>query len=321
MFWKRARIALLASFFMATTATVVRAEEASSCAPATRTITCKVMVPEYYETTRTVNKMQCVEEKYTAYKCEYVKEERTRTCNVNRWVNEMKEETRTVCEWVKSCEERTIMKKVTTCKPVVHTVKKCVDKGHWECKEVECGPSISDRIHGLLGKAKGLLKKNDCCESACNNACDNACKPVRTKTVKCWVPNKVWEECKVTKMERVTECVPCKVNVQVCKKVAKQVKVQVCHKKCVTETKTEKYTVCVPKKVAYEATRKVMKCVPVQEKVKCCKMVEKTVEKQVADCDPCASKCGILDNLKGKLGGLRCKLASHKNSCCESSCK
>ena len=305
MFWKRARIALLASFFMATTATVVRAEETTS-APATRTITCKVMVPEYYETTRTVNKKQCVEEKYTAYKCEYVKEERTRTCNVNKWVNEVKEETRTVCEWVKTCEERTIMKKVTSCKPVVHTVKKCVDKGHWECREVPCGPSILDRI-------KDLCKKNDCCE--------DACKPARTKTIKCWVPNKVMEECKVTKMERVTECVPCKVKVQICKKVAKQVKVQVCHKKCVTETKTEKYTVCVPKKVAYEATRKVMKCVPCQEKVKCCKMVEKTVEKQVVDCDPCAKKCGILDNLKDKFGGLRCKLASHKKSDCNSCCK
>lgn len=312
MFWKRTRLALLASFFMATTANVVRAEEAKPVtAPATRTVSYKVLVPEYYETTRIVNKQQCVEEKYTAYKCENVKEERTRTCNVNRIVNEMKEETRTVCEWVKTCEERTIMKKVTTCKPVTCTVKKCVDKGHWECKEVPCGPSITDRLKGLLGK----FKKNDCCETKC----EDACAP-KTKTVKCWVSNKVWEECKVTKMEKVTECVPTKVNVQVCKKVQKQVKVQVCVKKCVTEVKTEKYTVCVPKKVAYEATRKVMKCVPVEEKVKACKMVEKTVEKQVVDCDPCAAKCGILDNLKSKFGDLRCKLASHKKSDCNSCC-
>ena len=104
MFWKRTRLALLASYVMATTANVVRAEEAKPVtAPATRTVSYKVLVPEYYETTRIVNKQQCVEEKYTAYKCENVKEERTRNVNVNRIVNEMKEETRTVCEWVKSC--------------------------------------------------------------------------------------------------------------------------------------------------------------------------------------------------------------------------
>lgn len=308
MFLKRARLVLLASFFMATTANVVRAEEAKPVT-ATRTITCKVMVPEYYETTRTVNKQQCVEEKYTAYKCEYIKEERTRTCNVKKIVNEMKEETRTVCEWVKTCEERTINKKVTTCKPVTTTVKKCVDKGHWECKEVPCGPSITDRL-------KGLLKKDDCCETKC----ETKCAP-KTKTIKCWVANKVWEECKVTKMTKVTECVPTKVMVQVCKKVEKKIKVQVCHKKCVIEAKTEKYTVCVPKKVAYEATRKVMKCVCVEEKVKACRMVEKTVEKQVVDCDPCAAKCGILDNLKSKIGGLRCKLASFKKDNCNTCCK
>ncbi|MSR31066.1 MAG: hypothetical protein EXR99_06110 [Gemmataceae bacterium] len=308
MFWKRAHIALLASFFMATTASVVRAEDTP--APATRTITYKVLVPEYSESTRTVYKRECVEEKYTAHKCEWVKEERTRTCNVKKWVNEIKEETRTVCEWVRSCEEKTIMKKVTTCKPVTCIVKKCVDKGHWECKEVPCGPSILDRV-------KGILNRNDCCEPKCEQ---------KTRTVRCWVANKVMEECKVTRMERVTECVPCKVKVNVCKKVAKEVKVKVCHKKCVTETKTEKYFVCVPKKVAYEATRKVMKCVPHQEKVKCCKMVEKCVEKQVKVCDPCAPKCGILDGLKDKFGGLRCKLASlkdkfggcgEKKSCCK----
>lgn len=91
MFWKRTRLALLASFFMATTANVVRAEEAKPVtAPATRTVSYKVLVPEYYETTRIVNKQQCVEEKYTAYKCENVKR-RTHThlqCKQDRERNE-----------------------------------------------------------------------------------------------------------------------------------------------------------------------------------------------------------------------------------------
>jgi hypothetical protein len=130
-----------------------------------------------------------------------------------------------------------------------------------------------------------MCHKGDCCEPC----------PPPTKTVKVWVPNKVWVETPHTHLVRVCEYVPTVVNVTVCKLVPQQQTFKVTCFRCVPEHKTETFTVLVPRKVAFEATRTVARCVPVQEKVTVCRLVPHTVAKQVP-CDsccpaPCFHKC------------------------------
>jgi hypothetical protein len=161
-------------------------------------------------------------------------------------------------------------------------VKKCVDRGHWECKEVPCGPSLGDRLHHAF-------HNHGCCDP-CNPCATSCCEPCpRTKTVKCWVPCKVWEEQKVCCKERVVECVPTTVTVKTCKKVEKQVtcNVEVC--RCVPECHTETYTCQVKKMVPYEACRTVQVCVPCKQTVEKCRMVCREVQKQVPVC--CETSC------------------------------
>jgi hypothetical protein len=286
MIWQRIRFALLASSVMAAAALPVRADDepakekmaappppaaasadcCAPCAPPMRTICVTEWVPEKYETTRTVYKTVCEQEKYKAIRVECVPVEKTRTVNVCRVIPEVKEETRQVCVMVPTVEERTVMKPVWTCHPETCMVRKCVDRGHYECREVPCGPTFKERMHKLC-------HRNDCCEDTC-------CPPP-TKTVQVWVPCKVWEETPVTKMVRVCNYVPEKVSVTVCKPVMQERKFQVTVCKTVTEEKIEKFTVLERREVPYEATRTVAKCVPVEEKVTCVRMVARTVEKQV----------------------------------------
>jgi hypothetical protein len=153
------------------------------------------------------------------------------------------------------------MKPVVTCKPVTTISRKCVDLGHWECREVPCRESFLARWR----------RKHDCCEPC----------PPPTKTVKVWCPNKVWVETPVTTLVRTCEWVPTPVQVTVCKLVEKKEVVKVTSYKCIAEQKVETYTVTVAKCVPFEATRTVAHCVPVQEKVTCTRLVAHTVEKQV----------------------------------------
>jgi hypothetical protein len=105
------------------------------------------------------------------------------------------------------------------------------------------------------------------------------------KTVRVWVPCKVWIETPVTHMERTTECVPVTHQVTVCKHELRQEQVPVTCWKSVPEEHTECYTVMVPHQVPFQTTRTVSVCVPHQETVTCCRMVPHTVEKQVpVDC-------------------------------------
>jgi len=101
-------------------------------------------VPEWYETTRTCYKSETVQEKYTTYKYENATEKRTRT--VYKQVPTTCEVEKTICKMVPCVEERTVYEKVAVCKPCTYTVRKCVDKGHWECKEVPCGPSFMEKL-------------------------------------------------------------------------------------------------------------------------------------------------------------------------------
>jgi len=247
-----------------------------------KTIQVTECVPETYETTRTAYRYECKQETYTAYKTECVPETRTRVCTVYKRVPEMRTEVRNVCVKVPCVEERTVMKRHWEKQTCTHMVCKTVDRGHWECKEVPCA-----------GALFGSWLHKCCHHSDCCDACEPCCPPP-TRTVKCWVPCKVTEQCPVTTCKRVCVEVCCKVNVTVCKTVVKQECHQVCCYKCVPEQKTECYTVNVRRCVPYQACRTVRVCVPYQEKVTCCRMVARTVTRQVEcapACPPCSS-CG-----------------------------
>src|SRR5262245_49063566 len=103
------------------------------CNTITRTITVMEMVPETYEVNRTSYRSVQVQESYTAYKTISVPETRTCTRTVQKCVPYYTEECRTCYKCVPCTEQRTVMKKVVTCKPVCCTVRKCIDCGHYEC--------------------------------------------------------------------------------------------------------------------------------------------------------------------------------------------
>jgi hypothetical protein len=196
-------------------------------------------------------------------------------------------ETRTVCVNVPVCEERTVMKSYTVCKPVTHVTRKCEDHGHYECKEVPCGPSFSDHFKKAFGH------KKDCCDP-CATEC---CEPVKTKTVKVWVACPVWVEKTCTKMEKSTECRAEKVMVTVCKKEYKTEVVPVTRTRCVAECHEEKYTCNVSRCVPYKATRQVTVCVPHTENYTVCRTVCKKVAKEVPVVESCcASPCDECDS-------------------------
>jgi hypothetical protein len=302
---------MLAGVVLAATAVTVRAEEdpkpapgatapADCCAPTFRTVCVNEWRPETYTTTRTVYDRVCTPEKYTAYRCETVLEDRPYTCTVYEKKFEEQEVVRHVCVKVPVEEERTVCQTHVVCKPETRVVRKCVDKGHYECKEVECGPSWSDRLRKLCSRHK------DCCEPCCEPC-------PRTKTVKVWVPCPTWEEHTVTCMKRVCETVQTKVKVIVCKTEIKEekVKVQVC--KLVPKTETKTCKVCVTKRVAYEATRNVVKCVPRTETVTCTKMVCHKVMKQV----PCEAACCETSCHKHHFSLSGLSFRHHHESCCD----
>lgn len=300
---------ILAGVVVACLAATARADHccAAPCAPAApcmRTICERVCVPETYTATRTVYDRVCREEKYTTYRCEYVPQQQTRTCTVYKMVSETKPVTRTVWECVPTVETRTIMQTHVTCKPVTTMVRKCVDRGHYECCEVPCPPTLRERL-------KKLCRKNDCCDDCC----------VRTKTVRKWVPCLTYEEVPCTTMQRVCENRPVTCNVTVNKMVARQVTENCTVCRCVPEQKTEVCTVMVAKQVPCEATRTVATCVPRQEQYTCTRNVWKTVERQVpvetccqsSCCDSsCGSCCGKSKGRLFKGAGLACR----SRGCC-----
>jgi hypothetical protein len=243
------------------------AEEAAcpSPAPGCQVVTRKVLVtecvPQQYEATRTVYKVEVKEEKYTAYKCVVTPTEQTRKVTVLTRVPETHDVVVTRLECVPAQEEREITKLVPKTVEVTTNVTRCVDKGgHYECHEVPCGR---------------------CCGSC--------------KVVSCYVPNLVTETVPVKCLKTVCEPVKEKVMVTVSKLVEKKETVKVTSYKCVPETREEKCVVNVTSQVPYEATRKVFVCVPVQEKVTLTRMVPVQVEKEITCVVPtcCESQgCG-----------------------------
>jgi hypothetical protein len=281
MLWQRVRTVLLAGGVAALAAASARAEDGCApapCAPAPqfRTVTVKEWVPEQYPTTRTVYKTECRTETVTAYRCETVPETRTRTVTTCKSVPTVETRTRTVCVNVPTVETRTVQERHVTCKPVTTMCRRCVDRGHWECRQVPC----ETRRHW-----RGLFHHRDC-EDECAPAC-----PPPMKTVRVWVPCPTWETYPVTKVQRVCEYRPVQVQVTVCKKEYRTETYQVTVCKSVAESHVEKYTVCVTRKVPYQTTRQVAVCVPHEEKVMATRMVCRTVEKQVPCEAPCETTC------------------------------
>jgi hypothetical protein len=249
------------------------APAAAPCAPATRKIQCVEYVPENYTTTRTCYRYECRQEKCTAYRCEYVPETRTKTVCCVRYVPEVCTEVRTVCEMVRTCEERTVMKPCWTTVQETCMVTRKVDRGHWECREEEA--------HGIHALCHRIRHRHDCCPP---------CPPTRTR--KCWVPCWVCEQVPVTRCKKVCTMVPHKCMVNVCRPVTRQVTCQVTRCKCVTEQKVVTYTCCVARQVPYETCRTVRVCVPYQETVTCCRMVPRCVTREVPCCvAECCTPC------------------------------
>lgn len=235
MFWQRFRLIALAGAVAAAAAVPARAGDCCSPAPCCQT----------------TYKVEYRQEAYTAYKWVCTPETRTRTCTVWKRVPETRTVTQCVCVTVPCVEERTVMQSYVTCKPVTHMVRKCVDRGHWECREVPCCRSWRERCHRHHRHGCGC--EESCCESCC---------PSPTRTVRVWVPCKQWIECPVTCMQRCCECRPVTCKVTVCKHEIRQVQHQVTCWKCVPECRTEAYTCMVPHCVPYQATRCVAVCVP-----------------------------------------------------------
>jgi len=239
------------------------------CGPQYRTVCVEEWVPETYTGTRTVYKTECKVETYTAYKTECVPEVRTRTVCVSHMVPEVKDVVKTYCVSVPVTEAKTCMETRTKCVQVTKMVCKTEDHGHYECEEVVCGPSCMDKLK------KCFHHKKDCCECECE------CEPVKTKTVKKWVPCMVTVQCPVTHTEKICEQVPVTKMVTTCRTETRQEVCKVTSYRCVTEQKVENYTVNVSRCVPYQATRTVNVCVPVQETFTATRCVKHIVQKQV----------------------------------------
>jgi hypothetical protein len=331
MFTTNARAAALAGVVLATLGLPAKARSDGDCcspcpppcapaAPAMRTITVTEWVPETYKTTVTAYKTECitenytayrtetVPEKYTAYRTECVSETRTRQYTISRMVPVTSKVMVTVYKCVPTVEKRVVNRTVVSYQPVTTTVRKCVDQGHYECREVP--------VHTLHSRLRRCFHRgDDCCEP---------CVP--TRTVKVWVPNKVWIEVPVTINQRVCSTVSETIDVTVNRMVPTQEERTVTTCQCVPEVKTETYCVLVPKQVAfeatrmvcrtvpYQATRQVAKCVPYQTEVTATRMVCRTVERQV----PAAECCGITVSSHG-FGGHRLFGRGghgHRGGCC-----
>jgi hypothetical protein len=263
MAWRRVCSILVAGATVASTAGRGTADCCNPCPPVQ---TCKVTVVEYcpvqVPVTRTTYKIECREEAYTGWKCEWVPETRPCTRTVLRPVCETVNETRTVCVKVPVVEQRTCMTTHWVRQQVCEMEKKMVDRGHYECRECPAPPSVRDRLAELCGK-------KDC----------NPCPKTVTKRV--WVPCWVCEERPVTKCKLVCEQMPHTYCVRTCKTEMRQEVVAVTRYRCVAEQVTENVTVCTPKMVPCQAKRMVSHCVPVTETCTVTRMVPRCVEKEV----------------------------------------
>src|SRR5262249_48940199 len=172
------RVDLLAGGILAAAALSARAGDdapkPASGAPASGsycTVCCPEWVPETYQCTRTVCRRECRQETYTAYKCVCCPETRMYECCEYKMVHDPDPYSiRRTCCCVPCVEERTVYKTCYRCVPYTTTCRKCVDRGHWECRAVQC---CSNYSHAFGFNCFG--RRNHCCNSCCNSCCNPCC--------------------------------------------------------------------------------------------------------------------------------------------------
>jgi hypothetical protein len=294
----RIRIALLLGAVSAFVAPVRAADDcAKPTAPKMRTIEVTECVPQMVKEKRTCYRWECQEQKYQAFRCESVcvAKERTVTC-VER-IPETKTVTRKVCHYESACETRTVMKNCYEYRQVTCMQKKCVSRGHWETCETCKGPGFFEKL---------------CNPCACGH----------TVCQKHWVHCPVYQECPVTRCQKVCVQKPVTCTVRVCKPVWQEVQQQVCSYRCVEKKHVEKYNEMVTKQVPYTATRTVRVCVPYTETVNVCRMVEKKVQRQVPVCETtCCTPCCPKPCCQTRCCKTRCCKPRCSNSCCDTGCR
>jgi hypothetical protein len=281
------RIALMVGAVAVAAAAPARADQPVAsgdgcCSPPTRTICVTECVPETYTAKRITYKTEQRVETYTAYRCVPRTECRERVCTVYKRVPEWREECRKVCVRIPVCEERTVMRPCYRTVTETKMVTKCVDRGHYECREEYSHWKALCNKAGSLGNC---FHRDDCC-----NPCP-PCPPNNCVTRKVWVPCMVQECCPVTCCRKVCEMRPEVVKVQTCRTEWREEKVRVCTYRCVPEQVVQKYTVCINEMVPYQATRCRTVCVPCEETVTCTRMVMRTVTREVPCAPPCTTEC------------------------------
>lgn len=277
----RVRFALLLGALTAVVTPLARADSAAPApaAPAMRTIQVVECVEEKFQVKRTCYRLENRTETVDGFRCECVPEVQERVCTVVKKIPCVTTVVKKICVKVPCCEERIVMKPCYKTVTETCMVKKCVSKGHHECRS-ECVPlNFLDKLCG---------RKADCCLDPCD-----CCPTGKCRTRKVWVDCPQYIDCPVTKCRKVCEMVPTKCVVRTCRTEVREEPCQVCTYKCVEEKIVQKCTVYVSRKVACKITRCCQVCVPYEETVTCCRLVPRVVNKQVADCCPpcCCTPC------------------------------
>jgi hypothetical protein len=197
-----------------------------------------------------------VQKTVTAYETAYSDEKRT----VQKVVHTPVEKTVTVKEtkMVPVQEQVQVTRHVRSTVSEQVPVTKCVDNGHYECREVACGTRAR----------KVPVTTTDSC-GRCVTTCQTVCEPV-VRTQKVWVPNVTQVTSYVTRNRCVTQPVTETVNVT--------------RYQAVTEDKQVKVTTHEAKTVSEEVTVRVARKVPVQKTVTAYECVPVSVTKEVS-CD------------------------------------
>lgn len=262
-------LALVAAVVLATTAPARAADR-----PAPKRTVITECVEDTFQTTRTCYRTECKPVVYDTFRCETTCVPVVRMRTVVKRIPEHVVECRKVCRPTWTCEERVVMKPCFTYKTVTTCVKKCVSRGHWECREVCAKPGLFDR-----------LCKDDCEGDHCQ----------RTRTKKVWVHCPVYVDCPVTKCVKVCTLKPVVKQVKVCHMVCKEVQVTVCRHRCVTEQVPETVMIRQVHRVPCKAVRYERVCIPYEETVWCTRLVprmrEVEVEEAVGCCTPCCRPC------------------------------
>lgn len=319
------RLALLIGVVAATAVSSARADDAPKATdPCMRTVTCTEWVPERYTVKRKVYRVSYRKVACQSFRCERVCVQRDQVCNVVRRIPCYRTVTRKVCCRTWGWETRTVNRRCYQYKQVTCMVKKCVRRGHWECRQVE---TFMSKLQGCLGGlgGGGLCNRNNCCDP-CDPCCNTRTHCPRYTSRKVWVNCPEYRMCPVTKCVKVCVNKPVCCKVRVCHRTYKTVSHKVCTYKCVTEQVTRKVNCWVTRKVPCTTYRCERVCVPHEETVTCCRMVPRTVTRQVpvsdccntccssSCCDPCCNTgcgggCGLFNRLfsgRGSCGGGGC---------------